>query len=378
MEVLNLDSPVVFSSPAFFSIQTNEPRKRRSRKRSFSDMEDSDDSERSRSQTPTKRRKSAEGYVIDKPRDYIYATPKPDTIHRYEDSEELRPEGKSTKPRKRKADFHCKENFESNKENQDVIDFGLDFKTPCGDRDRPIEPFSLDEDVEEDNELVPNNPLKTPFEEDLFDLNMWLDMDNSNEGHEFLRKQKEVLPQTRFEKDFASIASNLNFKRGRFENVKQISCQEVRDILMEETTKDYVVLDCRFDYEFFGGHLRGAVKCPTRQSIEDIFDKYEHVEKVKFILHCELSVCRAPRAADYLACLFDRYVGRKPMFYIMNGGYSRFWKLFQNDDKKIFGICGYEREDSHLISRSVSRSRANEGWNKVLLTECNDECIEIC
>jgi len=104
MEVLNLDSPVVFSSPAFFSIQTNEPRKRRSRKRSFSDMEDSDDSERSRSQTPTKRRKSAEGYICDKPKDYIYATPKPDTIHRYEDSEELRPEGKSTKPRKRKAD----------------------------------------------------------------------------------------------------------------------------------------------------------------------------------------------------------------------------------------------------------------------------------
>jgi len=371
MEVLNLDSPVVFSSsPAFFSIKTNEPRKRRSRnrKRSFSDMEDSEDSERSRSQTPTKRRKSAEGYICDKPRDYIYATPKPDSIHRYEEdsvTEELCPEGKSTKPRKRKADVF-------------LFDFGLDFKTPCSDRERPIEPFSLDEDVEEDNELVPNNPLKTPFEEDLFDLNMWLDMDNSNEGHEFLRKQKEVPPQTRFEKDFASIASNLNFKRGRFENVKQISCQEVRDILVEETTNPFVILDCRFDYEFFGGHLRGAVKCPTRTSIEEIFEQYEHVENVKFILHCELSVCRAPRAADYLACLFDRYVGRKPTFYIMNGGYSRFWKLFQNDDKKIFGIYGYEREDSHLISRNNCRSRANTGWNKVLLTECDDECIQIC
>ena len=77
-----------------------------------------------------------------------------------------------------------------------------------------------------------------------------------DEGHEFLRKQKEVPPQTRFEKDFASIASNLNFKRGRFENVKQISCQEVRDILVEETTNPFVILDCRFDYEFFGKHKR--------------------------------------------------------------------------------------------------------------------------
>jgi len=318
--------------------------------------------------TPTKRRKSAEGFFCDKPRDFIFVTPKPDSI-RSEESAELRPEGSSLrlKPKKRKADVF-------------LFDFDLkNFKTPCGDRDQPIEAFSLDEDVEDDNELVPNNPLITPFE-DVETLN--LDMDNSNDGHEFLRKQSEVLPKTRFEKDFASLASSLNFKKGRFENVKWISCQEVRDMLMGNEQQSAVILDCRFEYEFFGGNLRGATRCAEREAVEKVFKKYEHRTDVKFILHCELSVCRAPRAADYLACLFDRYVGRQPELLIMKGGYSRFWKLFQSDEclHKIFGIHGYVKEDSQLLQCRTFRRNANSGWSKVLVRSCevDEGSIEIC
>lgn len=364
MEVLNLDSPVLFSSPAFIHMDTALPRKRRSRKRSFNEMNDSDESSRSRSLTPTKRRKSAEGCIInDKPRDFIYVTPKPDSI-RHDESEELRPEGNTAKPKKRKADVF-------------LFDFDMENFQTRGDFDFPLE-FNLDEDVEEDNELVPNNPLKTPFEEDLFELN--LDMDNSNDGHEFLRKQSEVLPETRFEKDFASLASSLNFNRGKFESVKTITCQEVRDLLIEGS-EDHIILDCRFDYEFFGGHIRGATRCTKREDVEKLFNKYEHVRDIKFILHCELSVCRAPRAGDYLACLFDRYVGRQPSFLIMKGGYARFWKLFQKDEgrQKIFGIHGYMKEDSLLLQCRTARRTANKGWDKVLIKDCeDDDCIQIC
>lgn len=341
------------------------PKKRRSRKRSFTEMNDSDESESSRSSshTPTKRRKSVEGYICDKPRDFVYITPKADSI-RHDESADLQPEGRLTKPRRRKADVF-------------LFDFDPhNFQTP---HDRPIEAFNLDEDVAEDNELVPNNPLKTPFQEDLCHLN--LDMDNSNDGHEFLQKQPEV-PKTRFERDFSSLASSLNIQRGRFENVKPIRCQEVRDILTEET-HNFVILDCRFDYEYFGGHLRGAIKCEKREDIEKIFTKYEHTEGVKFILHCELSICRAPRAADYLACLFERYVGRQPLFHIMTGGYARFWKSFKNDSQrsKIFDIHGYVKEDAHLLKCRTARRIANEGWKALLNLECSvddSECIEIC
>lgn len=369
MDFLNLDSPIAGGQHEVLNLANRTVKRKRTRKRSFEDMQDSDDSGESLpNSTPTKRRKSAEGFFVDKPRDFIYVTPKPDSI-RHEETVELRPEGTSTrtKPKKRKADVF-------------LFDFYLPvFKTPGSERNQPIEAFSLDDDVEEDNELVPNNPLKTPFvEEDTLNL----DMDNSNDGHEFLRKQSEVLPKTQFEKDFASLASSLNFKKGRFENVKSISCQEVRDLLVEGQHHNLVILDCRFEYEFFGGHLQGATRCAEREAVEKVFKKYEHQRDVKFILHCELSVCRAPRAANYLACLFDRYVGRQPELLVMQGGFSRFWKLFHNDElsNKIFGISGYVREDSQLLQCRTCRRNANKGWSKVLVRSCevDEGSIEIC
>ncbi len=67
----------------------------------------------------------------------------------------------------------------------------------------------------------------------------------------------------------------------------------------------YQVIDCRFDYEYNGGHIRGAVNMNTASDIEEFHlgdnalkpaptcggDK---VKKTVLIFHCEFSEKRAP------------------------------------------------------------------------------------
>lgn len=67
----------------------------------------------------------------------------------------------------------------------------------------------------------------------------------------------------------------------------------------------YHIIDCRFDYEYNGGHIRNAVNINTASDIEDfLFNACQSkpppscsgdpTKKTILIFHCEFSVKRAP------------------------------------------------------------------------------------
>jgi len=176
--------------------------------------------------------------------------------------------------------------------------------------------------------------------------------------------------QTRFEKNMAALAKSLAYQSNCFELIK---CQQVRESHIGNPST--VILDCRFDYEFYGGHLRGAIKCETREDIEKIFTKYEHDVDKTFVIHCEFSACRAPRAARYLSCLYKFYTSRSPKIYVMNGGYSNFWKEFRHDTKSndIFEVRGYVKECSLLFKCRQARKNSNHSWREVLVGNVPEE-----
>jgi hypothetical protein len=61
----------------------------------------------------------------------------------------------------------------------------------------------------------------------------------------------------------------------------------------------YYIVDCRFDYEYEGGHIRGAVNVVTPEQIEDLFlrdpDMQCNGNKICIIFHCEFSSHRGPK-----------------------------------------------------------------------------------
>lgn len=58
---------------------------------------------------------------------------------------------------------------------------------------------------------------------------------------------------------------------------------------------EHIVIDCRFDYEYEGGHVQGAININTVDALEEKFFTSPRASRTLVIFHCEYSAVRAPR-----------------------------------------------------------------------------------
>ncbi|KAJ2773940.1 m-phase inducer phosphatase [Coemansia nantahalensis] len=97
-----------------------------------------------------------------------------------------------------------------------------------------------------------------------------------------------------------------------------------------------IVVDCRFPYEYEGGHIAGAVNAPTQEHLERLLLEQQsglHAagRRVVVVLHCEYSLQRAPSMACHLRRRDrERNMHRYPHLdypeiYVLKGGYRGFF-----------------------------------------------------
>ncbi|THH33017.1 hypothetical protein EUX98_g1218 [Antrodiella citrinella] len=105
----------------------------------------------------------------------------------------------------------------------------------------------------------------------------------------------------------------------------------------------FQVIDCRFDYEYNGGHIPGAININTTNGVEDYLlgaqatkpqpsTSGDPSKKSILVFHCEFSHKRAPTFAKHLRSK-DRAMNNHvypriyyPEVYILEGGYCQFYK----------------------------------------------------
>lgn len=98
------------------------------------------------------------------------------------------------------------------------------------------------------------------------------------------------------------------------------------------------VIDCRYPYEFEGGHIKGALNLHHEEQVEEFFLKTPITpsssdKRVLIVFHCEFSSERGPRMCRYVRER-DRTVNEYPHLhypelYILKGGYKDFFPHFQ-------------------------------------------------
>ncbi|TKA73440.1 hypothetical protein B0A55_06091 [Friedmanniomyces simplex] len=126
------------------------------------------------------------------------------------------------------------------------------------------------------------------------------------------------------------------------DGLPRISQNTLLDVLDNQYSGQYdniKVIDCRFEYEYSGGHIDGAVNFNDKQLLtNELFDAAAPASTL-LIFHCEYSVHRAPLTAKHIRS-HDRNVNVArypaltfPEMYILEGGYSKFfanhrWKCF--------------------------------------------------
>lgn len=69
---------------------------------------------------------------------------------------------------------------------------------------------------------------------------------------------------------------------------------EVLDGKYDRCYNDSIVVDCRFEYEYKGGHIEGAVNVNSKEELANQLFDTSPKEKTLLIFHCEYSAHRAP------------------------------------------------------------------------------------
>lgn len=91
-----------------------------------------------------------------------------------------------------------------------------------------------------------------------------------------------------------------------------------------------MIIDCRFEYEYEGGHINGAVNFNDKDQLASLLFNSPQ-SRTALVLHCEYSAHRAPIMAKYIrqrdrAINVDTYPHLTyPDLYILDGGYSSFF-----------------------------------------------------
>ncbi|XP_071609188.1 LOW QUALITY PROTEIN: M-phase inducer phosphatase 2 [Heliangelus exortis] len=138
-----------------------------------------------------------------------------------------------------------------------------------------------------------------------------------------------------------SKAYLLQTVEGKHQDLKYISPEMMVAVLTGQFSGSIgscVIVDCRYPYEYEGGHIKGAVNLPLERDVEEFLLREPIVppdssKRVILIFHCEFSSERGPRM-----CRFVREKDRAcneyphlhyPELYVLKGGYREFFPQYQ-------------------------------------------------
>lgn len=99
---------------------------------------------------------------------------------------------------------------------------------------------------------------------------------------------------------------------------------------------EHYIIDCRFPYEYDGGHINTALNLTENEIKKMFIDMPQSGKKVAIIFHCEFSSQRAPRCLRFLREL-DRKLNiaeypklSYPDVYVIEGGFKHFFQTFED------------------------------------------------
>lgn len=129
---------------------------------------------------------------------------------------------------------------------------------------------------------------------------------------------------------------------GKHQDLKSINSTTLSLLLngkYDDVVSAYKIIDCRYPYEFQGGHIKGAVNLYTQNFIVEHFFNSDilsnsgmDTEKHEIIIfHCEFSSSRAPNLHRFFRN-YDRHLNEKkypflyyPELYLLDKGYKDFF-----------------------------------------------------
>lgn len=132
-----------------------------------------------------------------------------------------------------------------------------------------------------------------------------------------------------------------NVKHDRFKRIDAATLVKLMDGGFSETIESFTIVDCRYPYEYQGGHIKNSLNIHTGSELVKLFLEHERPQQAStsqalrhiIIFHCEFSSERGPRLMKLLREK-DRQVNQypelsHPELYLLEGGYRDFYKNYK-------------------------------------------------
>lgn len=156
-------------------------------------------------------------------------------------------------------------------------------------------------------------------------------------------KTEESSPQSMLQSNLQSVMDIEDsqepclphfFGEDQNDNIPRINRETFVDLMQGKYSDSYdqrVVVDCRFEYEYDGGHINGAINYNDKELLARHLFNTPMTGKTLLVFHCEYSAHRAPMMARHIRSE-DRTINAEfyprlsyPEVYILDGGYSEFF-----------------------------------------------------
>ena len=154
--------------------------------------------------------------------------------------------------------------------------------------------------------------------------------------------------------DYSRVHSLPTTEGGKHADLKYISPETLSKVVTkvlphqdnDHSNTQYAIIDCRYPYEYDGGHIAGALNLYTKDQVNDFLTQYHNNYPVTrdnkvpanpntvLIFHCEFSSERGPKMAKFIRSQ-DRLLNAEkypklsfPEIYMAEGGYKQFYHLY--------------------------------------------------
>ncbi|XP_053146457.1 M-phase inducer phosphatase 3 isoform X3 [Hemicordylus capensis] len=173
--------------------------------------------------------------------------------------------------------------------------------------------------------------------------------------------------------DFSSVYA-LPTVTGRHQDLRYITSETVAALLHDQfqsLVEKFYIIDCRYPYEYRGGHIKGALNIHKQEDLSEFFLKKPLLpstlqKRLILVFHCEFSSERGPKMCRYLR-EEDRTMNEYPALhypelYVLQGGYKDFF-LEYKELCEPQSYCPMRHQDfkaEMLKFRSKSKAWAGE------------------
>ncbi|XP_068836954.1 M-phase inducer phosphatase 3 isoform X3 [Capricornis sumatraensis] len=132
----------------------------------------------------------------------------------------------------------------------------------------------------------------------------------------------------------------------------------------------FYIIDCRYPYEYLGGHIQGALNLYSQEELYNFFLKkpivpLDNQKRIVIVFHCEFSSERGPRMCHSLR-EEDRAMNQYPALYypelyILKGGYRDFFPEYMELCEPQSYCPMHHQDHKAELLRCRNQSKAWEG-----------------